>query len=149
MALPLSPPHPAHSNHPSAFPISPLQHLHSRGLLPLPEPGTAVPSPWGCLAAHALCILPADTTRGAATRDLWGLTGSQPDPQPILQGISAPGRINTPTHRESGRAPWHKLKPSINSQAGFAASLGQGPAFQVSATSLKEARQGRETGTGW
>lgn len=133
-------------------------HLHSRGLVPLPEPGTSAaqmfPALWDAwlLTPSASCL--QTKPDGAA---LQGISGVSLGPslicihKPILQPISALAKINahTHTHTESVRARWHKLKPSINSQAGFPASLGQGPAFQVSATLLKEARQGRDTGTGW
>lgn len=140
---------------PSHFQVSPPHHGSAalQGFAPSSRTWqkccSDVPSPSGCLAAHALCILPADKTRWRShPGDLWGLSLIC-TPEPILQAISALAKINTHTHKESVRTRWHKLKPSINSQAGFPASLGQGPVFQVSATSLKEARQGRETGTGW
>lgn len=115
-----------------------------QGLAPPPRAGTR--------AARVLPGCPRSCTLLQANpgllppRDPRGLAGScwVCSPEPILQPPQ-----HTHTHRESARTRWHKLKPSINSQAGFPASLGQSPAFQVSATSLKEARQGGETGTGW
>lgn len=132
-------------------------HLHSRGLFPLPEPGTSAAQ---MFPAHRDALLPTPSASCLQTKPdgtaIQGISGVSLGPS-LIRTPSPSSRPSLPqprlkcthTHKESVRTRWHKLKPSINSQAGFPASLGQGPAFQVSATSLKEARQGRETGTGW
>lgn len=134
-----------------------MAHWHSRGLFPLPEPGTSAAQ---MFPAHRDAWLPTPSASclqtkpdGAATQEISGVSLDPRlihTPKPNLQAISAPAKIkmrahtHIDTHKDSVRTRWHKPKPSINSQARFPASLGQGPAFQVSATSLKEARQGRE-----
>lgn len=127
-------------------------HRHSRGLFPLPEPGTSAvqmfPAHWDAwLPTSSACCLQTKPD-GTAMQGISGVSldpSSIHTPKPILQAISAPAKIKiTHTHKDSVRTQWHKLKPSINSQAGFPASLGQGLVFQVSATSLKEVRQGTE-----
>lgn len=106
-----------------------------------------------CSLLPSSCTLPADKPDGAAIQEPLGHHWLPAGAAPLSPPCGHPN-THTLTHSHAhtqgiSKNSWHKLKPSITSQAGFPARLGQGPVFQVSATSLKEARQGRETGTGW